>query len=391
MKVLVISHSCVTDVNQQQFVALQQIPEIEVCLIVPARWRSEYTGKPQIPALLPSVNFPVLLLPIMLPGQVSLHFYTHLAVRRLKRFHPDVILSTQEPWSLSGLQAVLLARLLQVPLVFQTNQNILKRYPFPFSWIERASYQTAAIALAYSEEARQVMLKKGLKRPSQVVPYGTDLSLFQSRPGSPLRHKLKLTDKVVLGYMGRLVPEKGLNTLILAVKSILSQKPDFPLTILIVGTGSEELALKQQAQKLEIDSHFIFAGAVPHNQAGEYMNCMDIFVLPSLTMPNWKEQFGRVIIEAMACGVPVVGSDSGQIPILINETGGGLVFKEDHAEDLAAKLSRLLDDSEERVQLGKTGQEAVRASYTYEAVAQQLHGILREAVEAKSSRAVAAL
>jgi len=273
------------------------------------------------------------------------------------------------------LQAVFLSRLFHAPLVFQTNQNIRKKYPPPFSWIEQLSYRTCAAALAFSEEARQVMLAKGLKRPSQVVPYGTDLGLFHPHEESLLRETLGLGKRVVLGYMGRLVAEKGLDTLIEAV-SLLRQQPLTEFVVLVVGAGAEESALKRLIEKKGLQDQFVFTGVVPHLEAGSYMSCMDIFVLPSRTTPTWKEQFGRVIIEAMACGIPVAGSDSGQIPILIRETGGGLVFQEGNAEDLAEKLQELVNHPEKRAALGKAGQAAVQNAFTYEAVAKQLYDIL---------------
>jgi glycosyltransferase involved in cell wall biosynthesis len=377
MKVLVISHSCVTDVNQQQFAALNAIPDTEVALIIPSVWRSEYTGKRHKPGLLPSITFPIYQAPIAIPGHISLHFYTSLPLKELRRFGPDVLLSTQEPWSFSGLQAVWLARELRCPLVFQTNQNLLKKYPPPFSWIEQISYRTAKVALSYSEEARQVLLRKGCQLPSQVVSYGTDLSLFHPHGSESKRCELNLCGKIVVGYLGRFVPEKGLDTLVEAAKILQTQCPSLPFSVLLVGSGPEETTLKQKIRQVGLEKHFVFAGAVPHREAGAYLNCMDIFALPSRTTATWKEQFGRVILEALACGIPVVGSDSGQIPHLLQETGGGLVFEEGNACALATQLGRLIHQPRTRACLGHIGREAVHASFTFEAVAAQLHGILQ--------------
>ncbi len=380
MKVLVISHSCVTDVNQQQFVVLNTFPDTKVALIVPANWRSEYDGRKHKPTFLPSLSFPVFALPVAVPGHVSLHFYTRFPWKRIRQFRPDVLLSTQEPWSLSGLQAVWLSRMLGCPLVFQTNQNLEKRYPPPFCWIEQASYRTASFALAFSEEARQVLFRKGLKRASKVVPYGIDISQFRPLPNSFLRCKLGLCGKVVLGYMGRMVAEKGLATLVEAVKILQDQNLSVPFAVLFVGSGAEETALRQKIRQAGLESHFVFTGAVPHRQAGEYLNCMDIFVLPSRTTATWKEQFGRVIIEALACGVPVTGSNSGQIPYLLQQTGGGRVFEEGNADELAGQLRRLIEEPITRVALGKTGQAAVRDTFSWEAVTEQLHEVLQNVV-----------
>jgi glycosyltransferase involved in cell wall biosynthesis len=102
-------------------------------------------------------------------------------------------------------------------------------------------------------------------------------------------------------------------------------------------------------------------------------------------MPNWKEQFGRVIIEALACAVPVVGSDSGQIPVLLRETEGGLIFKEGDADDLAKTLVGLIAHPEERQKLGQAGKRSVDERFTCEAVARQLHRILHSMVGQESA------
>ena len=387
MKILAMSHSCVTDVNQQLFVRLNQLPDTQVEVIVPSQWRNDYTGKMEEPRTLAGVDFPLHHLPIAVPGHVSLHFYRSLPLDRFRRFGPDVVLSAQEPWSLSGWQALRLSRTLGVPFAFQTNQNLDKRYPPPFRWIEQTSYRHAAVALAYSEEARQVMVRKGRTGPSAVVPYGTDLSLFRAADRSALRQSLGVAGSVVIGYMGRLVPEKGLDTLIEAAEIIQRERPALAFQVMLVGSGPDEPRLRQLVDAAGLRPRFVFTGAVPHTQAGEYMGCFDVFALPSRTTPRWKEQFGRVIIEAMACGVPVVGSDSGEIPRLIETTNGGLVFREGDAADLAARLLALLEDPTRRRQTGEAGRQSVTDRYSYEAVAAALRAALQDACASRPAAA----
>jgi glycosyltransferase involved in cell wall biosynthesis len=381
VKILVISHSCVIDVNQQVYVDLAALPDTDVRLIVPANWRSEYTGEALEARVLPSVTFPVYRLPVARPGSVNLHFYKKLPMGELRAWKPDVVLASQEPYSLSGGQGLWLARRLGARFAFQTNQNILKKYPPPFSFIESACFRHAAVAMAYSEEARQVMARKGRTENTAVVPYFTDVRLFTpptmgdkdwAREVSERREQLGLGGAVVVGYLGRLVPEKGLDILLDALARL---KTKTPVKALLVGTGVAEEALKAQAAALGLTDRVAFAGVVPHAEAGRYMACADILALPSRTTPSWKEQFGRVIIEALACGLPVVGSDSGEIPHLIRATGGGRVFREGDADDLAAKLTELADAPALRAELARVGGAAVRERYTSEAVARQLRGL----------------
>lgn len=383
MRIVVISHSCVVDVNQHVYVALNNLPDTEVALLIPENWKSEYTGEPMEPRLLPEVTFPVWKRPVWRPGHVSLHCYKSLPTTEMRAFKPDAILASQEPWSLSGLQALHLSRTLGVPYVFQTNQNILKRNPPPFSWIEQASYRQASVALAYSEEAKDVMVQKGLRIPSRVVPYATDVRLFSQQDSTVLRRQLGLEGAVVIGYLGRLVPEKGLDALLDAVALLKNHDLGGAVVkVLFVGAGVAEAELRKQATKLGIEDNLVFTGVVTHSEAPAYMACLDIFALPSRTTPSWKEQFGRVIIEAMACGIPVVGSDSGQIPYLIRDTGGGLVFPEGDANALADTLTGLIRNPAERQRLGEVGSEAVEKRYTCNAVARTLREVMAGIVKA---------
>lgn len=385
MKVLVISHSCVVDVNQQVYVALRQVENTEVALLVPANWTNEYTGAAMTPTVLPAVDFPVWQEPVVKPGSIPLHFYRRMPIKEIKSFAPDVILASQEPYSLVCGQAMRLASVLRIPFAFQTNQNIRKDYPPPFSWVERAALRRAAYGLAYSEEACQVMRAKGRTGPMEVVPYATDVSLFTRQDSVALRTKLGLpAEAVVIGYMGRLIPEKGLDTLVAAMHRLKAVEGLPEVRALIVGAGADEENLKRQIGEAGLTDRFVFTGVVPHTEAGSYMSCMDLFVLPSRTTSSWKEQFGRVIIEALACGVPVIGSDSGQIPVLIRETGGGVVFPEGDDAALAAALERLVHGPEERRRLSERGGSAVQERFTCEAVARQLYRLFQEMLAAPS-------
>lgn len=389
IRILAMSHSCVTDVNQELFVCLNRLPGVEVELILPNRWKSDYAGGRLVdPSYLPSVDFPLHPLPIRLHGQISLHHYVELPARRFGEGQFDILLAQQEPWSLSGWQAARLARRLKIPFVFQTNQNLLKHYPFPFSMIERQVYSATAIGLAYSEEARKVLAQKGFAGPTAVAPYGTDVSLFTPDQNPRLRAELKLDGSVVIGYMGRLVPEKALDTLIRAFARVRGLDGAPPAKLLFVGSGPEQTALERVAAEEGVLDQLVFTGAVPHKRAGEYMQCMDLFVLPSRTMPNWKEQFGRVIIEAMACAIPVIGSDSGEIPNLIRATGGGRVFHEDDVAGLAEQLRELLADGSFRRKLGESGRRSVQERYTHEAVARQLAALFANHLEGRSATAL---
>jgi glycosyltransferase involved in cell wall biosynthesis len=100
-----------------------------------------------------------------------------------------------------------------------------------------------------------------------------------------------------------------------------------------------------------------------------FLNALDLFVLPSETRPNWREQFGRAAVEAMSCGVPVIGSDSGEIPTVLGDAG--ITFPEGDAWSLAAQLGRLLSDPSLRADLGRRGRQRALNLYSLEQVAAQ--------------------
>ena len=147
---------------------------------------------------------------------------------------------------------------------------------------------------------------------------------------------------------------------------------------MLLGRGQLKETLQQLATELGIAERIIWIESVPHADVPRYINLMDTLILPSettyqfktLSAVGWKEQFGHVIIEAMACGVPVIGSDSGEIPHVIKDDG--LVFPEGDAAALAEKISLLIEQPEQQQTLGKQGYQRAMKEYTNKALATQL-------------------
>ena len=117
---------------------------------------------------------------------------------------------------------------------------------------------------------------------------------------------------------------------------------------------------------------------MPSAKIPAFLHEMDVVVVPSRTRPNWKEQFGRVIVEAMSCGVPVVGSDSGEIPNVIGDAG--LTFAEGDVAALAMQLGKLLNDPSLRSGLSEAGRQRVLALYTQRQIAAQTVELYREVI-----------
>jgi glycosyltransferase involved in cell wall biosynthesis len=198
-----------------------------------------------------------------------------------------------------------------------------------------------------------------------VIPQlGVDPDFFKADSAGGIRHGLSLSGPIV-GFVGRLVPEKGIFVLVEA----LARLADLPWSMLVVGDGPSREDLRARAEAHGLAHRLTWVSSVPHQEVPRYLQAMDVLVLASLTGTAWKEQFGHVLIEAMACGVPVVGSDSGAIPEVIGEAG--FVTKEGDPASLAEALKQLLPDAELRARLGALGRARVEAEFTHARIAEK--------------------
>jgi glycosyltransferase involved in cell wall biosynthesis len=124
---------------------------------------------------------------------------------------------------------------------------------------------------------------------------------------------------------------------------------------------------------LHLNDRVKIISALPPADLVTVMNAIDALVLPSRSVRTWKEQFGRVIIEAHACATPVIGSGSGAIPEVVGV--GGLIFPEGDSASLSACIIRLLNDPDLRRKLGAIGQRRVHEHYTWQKVAERMYDI----------------
>ncbi len=160
--------------------------------------------------------------------------------------------------------------------------------------------------------------------------------------------------------------EKGLFDLIEAVNQLraTSQRK---VILVMMGKGELEQVIRSMCARLGL--RLVLLPARKNHQVVEVMNVLDVLVLPTHTKPPIKEQFGRVLIEAMACGIPVIGSDSGEIPNVIGNAG--LVFRECDHEQLLQCLRLCCENEDFRLGLRERGLERVLKNYTNEKIADQ--------------------
>ena len=330
---------------------------VDLTVLIPPFWQDS-RGHQAAESLHVS-NYRLQITPVRFNGRFHFHYYPAIA-RELTRLRPDLLHMDEEPYNFATWHALRAATRLGIPATFFTWQNLDRRYPPPFSWMEQANYKRAPIAIAGNVNASTVLRGKGYAGEIAVIPqFGVDPETFS--PG-PLHDTTD--DPFVVGYAGGLLPEKGVDLLLRACASL---ERDWRL--LLAGEGDEQPALQQLAGELGIGERVSFVGRIAGQAMADFYRRLDVFVLPSRSTPNWQEQFGRVLIEAMACGVPVIGSDSGEIPRVIGDAG--LIFPEDDVSGLAEHLQRLHEQPVLAAELAQMGRDRVLTHFTIQSVARR--------------------
>jgi len=239
----------------------------------------------------------------------------------------------EEPFGLAVAEVLVLCRLhrLRVPFVFSSAQNIDKRYPPPFRWFERWSLHRAAGAYGCNAEAGRILHRKGLGGEFVLLPLGVDVDRFVPVEHPPPSGTLRV------GFVGRLIAHKGVDVLLEAVAG------DDRMRVELFGAGPESNRLAALAARLGMADRVTFHGHVEEAAMPDTYRRFDVLAVPSVPMPGWLEQFGRVVVEAQASGIPVVASASGALPDVVGEDG--LLVPPRDARALRAALARLLDES----------------------------------------------
>lgn len=354
MRVLILSKACIVAQYQSKLAALAAKPSLELTVVLPPSWRDE-RGTIRLENRR-SHNYELIIAPIRLNGHFHLHYYPTFH-DILKRVRPDLLHLDEEPYNLATWHAARAAirQDADMKILFFSWQNILRAYPPPFAWMEQFVYRHAVAAIAGNAEAASNLRRKGFTKPVRVIPQFGVPDSFAPQPSA------RQSNCFVIGYAGRLVHEKGIQVLMHALAQLSG---DWELHIL--GSGPACEPLQALARKLGIAPRVKFISWVGSNEMPRFYNSLDVLVVPSLTRPNWKEQFGRVLMEAMACGVPVIGSDSGEIPNVVGDAG--IIVPENDAAALAGALADLSGDPARRRELGAAGRERARARFSEQRV-----------------------
>lgn len=364
MKVLMLSKACLVGAYQSKLEEIAQFDDVALTVIVPPVWLDP-AGPVQLERA-HTQGYRLLVDPIRFNGQFHTYHFPKLK-QRLAEIRPDIVHIDEEPYNLATWLALREARQVGAKTLFFTWQNLEKQYPLPFRYLEQQVLAGVDFAIMGNQEAVCVWRNKGYTGPHRVIPqFGVDPNLFCPPPQRDGGRGF-----IIGAANRRLLPEKGVDMLLRAAAGL----PGI-WRLHIAGDGPSRPSLEQLARDLGIADRVFFDGPIASLQMPAYLQQLDVLVLSSRTMPNWKEQFGRVLIEAMACETAVIGANSGEIPHVIGDAG--LVFEEEDIAGLREQLMTLMTQKERRDSLGRHGRERVLQHYTQQQIAAQTVAVYRD-------------
>jgi phosphatidyl-myo-inositol dimannoside synthase len=367
LRILTIGHSYCVAMNRALVREVARDPELEVTVAAPSFFHGDLRPivlEPEPP------GSPLRVVPLDTRFSRFIHVFRYdgSALRTLIREGGfDVVHAWEEPYVYAGYQIAKALKDSPARFCFRTAQSYVKRYPPPFNHFERVVLARAQGWIAGASLVYQAMLSKGFpKDTGRILNLAVDLTEFQ--PLSPANRAQVLREldlqPPVIGFVGRFTRATGLDVLMQAMEKVGGSRP---WSLLLLGSGELQKKIQEWAARNGWSAR-VQVKLVKHSEVPRYLAAMDLMLAPSQSMQNWREQFGRMIIEAFACGVPMIGSDSGEIPFVIGDAGR--VVAEADVAGWSEAIGELLDSPEKRDELRSRGL-ARAPRYSVATIAQQ--------------------
>lgn len=372
IQLLSVGHSYVVALNRSLMRELNKSDQIQVTVGAP-RFFSGDLRPIHIENEPIGSDLQVVDLPCSFTSSIHLFWYNWLELRKLVQSKPwNYGYIWEEPYIVSGFQLAREFRKQAIPYSLFTNQNILKKYPWPFSQLEKHTLQNCDSLWGCGPQVLETFRQKNYAGLSQVVPYFVNTERFvplTPQQKTQNRKKWGLQDVKTVGFMGRLTKEKGLEHFCDAVEKL---PREMPWQVLILGDGPMKSELEAWILKNNLQER-VFLKLVKHEEVPQILPTMDVLLCPSQTTPFWREQFGRMIIEAFACGVAVLASDSGEIPFVVDDAG--LIISEHDKEAWGRALIETLANEDLLHKMRERGFLRAR-TFSIKTVAEQIEKII---------------
>jgi len=271
-----------------------------------------------------------------------------------------------------------------IPFAYEEDEQVRE--------MKRFNRQMVDHFVAVTERAKDALIIEGVPEDKiTVIPMGIDVNRF--RPDDEARWRLRkefgigIEERVVL-FTGRMVWEKGIYDLLYAAKLVTQEESvkDVHFRFVVIGKGSESSGIKSRVEELGVGSVVTFIEGYPYHRMHEMYNMADIFVLPSISTRTWKEQFGMVLIEAMACGLPVISTLSGSIPEVVGDAG--ILVQSNDPRGLFTAIMKLLKDDTLNKELSIKGRERAINEFDSQKIAHKFNLLFEELVQSSFRGAV---
>ena len=317
IRVLSIGHSYVVAMNRAILREVAEHPDFEVTIGAPSFFHGSLRSLEIEPEPADS-KLKVVPLRCHLTQKMHVFFYNPWDLNALVKQGFDCAHIWEEPYIVAGYQVMRRLHKQQIPFLFRTAQSLIKNYIPPFRQMDRWCFTHAKHFVAGGNLVLKAMQDKGWELPGEVITLAVDTKAF--RPFTP-EEKVKKQKELglkgpLIGYLGRLSEEKGCDLFM----SVLGQLKHKDWSFLVMGSGPYQQKILDWAKREGL-SERVKVALFKHDEVPQVLPACDLLIAPSQTRPFWKEQFGRMIVEAFASGVPFMGSDSGEIPRVIGNAG----------------------------------------------------------------------
>jgi glycosyltransferase involved in cell wall biosynthesis len=296
----------------------------------------------------------------------------------LRQIDPDLIHAHSHLF-LTTYQAVRSASKQKKPLVVTVHGLIAKRQSILnlaqkvyLYTLASNIFKKATIVICLTRSDALEVMKLGCPREKiRILPNPVDTELFVP--------KSDMEESNLIVWIGRFVPEKGVHVLINAAKKVVNQRND--VKFLLVGDGPLKQKMIFLVKTLKLEKYVAFRGSVPHEEVPKFLQKSTLVVIPSL-----REGMPFILLEAMACGKPVVGSNIPGIKDVITHLKNGLSVPPGDSEALANAIMFLLENEDIRKNLGRNARQLMVEKYNWDKYLKKIQYIYKEAIIKASSK-----